>query len=62
MAELGTAVPTEASPVFRFPCHCWRRSSMGSMKTYFLIAGAGLVVCVMTAIIVMQMKLQISPD
>ena len=32
------------------------------MKTYFFIALAGLIVCAMTAVIVMQMKLQIGPD
>jgi hypothetical protein len=32
------------------------------MKIYFYIAMAGLIVCAVTAIIVMQMKLQISPD
>jgi hypothetical protein len=32
------------------------------MRTYFLIALAGLIVFATTAIIVMQMKQQISPD
>jgi hypothetical protein len=32
------------------------------MKTYFFIALAGLILCAMMVIIVMQMKLQVSPD
>jgi hypothetical protein len=32
------------------------------MKTYFFIAMTGLIVCAMTAVIVIQMKQQISPD
>jgi hypothetical protein len=32
------------------------------MKTSFFIALAGLILCAMAVIIVMQMKLQVSPD
>lgn len=43
--------------------HHWgRRKLKRSMKTYFFIAMAGLIVCAMTAVIVIQMKQQISPD
>jgi O-antigen/teichoic acid export membrane protein len=43
--------------------HHWgRRKLKRSMKAYLFIAMAGLIVCAMTAVIVIQMKQQISPD